>query len=61
MLLILLSGGTSTPLPTPGSATNRPPDDICCEKKVVGGEVYLRADVDADTNMADCLEGCAYR
>lgn len=56
-------GGTPTPTPspTPGSATNGPPDDGCCDKKVVGGEVYLRADVGDDIDMTDCLEGCAYR
>ena len=52
-----LSGGTSTP----ESATNRPPDDGCCDKKVVGGEVYLRADVADNIDMTDCIEGCAYR
>ena len=52
-----LSGGTSTP----ESATNRPPNDGCCDKKVVGGEVYLRADVADNIDMTDCIEGCAYR
>ena len=52
-----LSGGTFTP----ESATNKPPNDGCCDKKVVGGEVYLRADVADNIDMTDCIEGCAYR
>ena len=47
--------------PIPTSTPTARHDQGCCEKKVVGGEVYLLANNTDHIKMKDCPDGCAYR